>query len=221
VDPQILADVIDDAYLLPGPSELRAMRVDMFQQSLVNVDCGGKPLPLSNTAGRNNQSRYADLPLIAQKGLGEMNDPVQKLLVEGPKNCGAKLLDALPSQQDWANLGAQWGDLTQAAVQSGPVRQTLPEVTSCLREKSGLEVDPQDPTTSFLLSVDGDLYGQPSRAASQQEAIRLGKIYATCAAPFFDTLQAQLEKQRPALIERNRELLERFAGELAAAGYVP
>jgi hypothetical protein len=42
-----------------------------------------------------------------------------------------------------------------------------------------------------------------------------------CGTAYFARTQALLEAQRPAMIERHRELLERFARELVAIGYVP
>jgi hypothetical protein len=115
-------------------------------------------------------------------------------------------------------LDAAWAEVTRTATQSAPVVATHARTAACLRRQTGLTVDESDPVGSYLDSVDGTL----TKAADFTTARRrFSTVFATCAKDYFAALRAQLLAARPDLVERNRELLERYAGELAALGYVP
>ena len=45
--------------------------------------------------------------------------------------------------------------------------------------------------------------------------------FVRCTPSYFAAMAAQLKPMKRRLMERNRELLERYAAELAALGYVP
>ena len=48
VDPQVLSDVVDATFLVPGSSMARAMRVMQFGRSLAVRECGGPGVPLTS-----------------------------------------------------------------------------------------------------------------------------------------------------------------------------
>ena len=70
-------------------------------------------------------------------------------------------------------------------------------------------------------AVDYVLSGLSSAVLSAQDQRKFSLVYARCTRGYFAALAAQLRPMKRRLIERNRELLERFAAQLAALGYVP
>jgi len=216
VDPQILSDVAAGAFPLPGPSELRTMRVILASIGLPNVACGGENVrDLNNTSFRFDQARYADLDLIAAKGLTEPEMPQP---ARASPSCRMK---KLPSFGQWSELLVPWRDATLTAANAPSVVATHARTAECLRRASGLKVDDGDPTVSYLNAVDYLLSGLSSRVLSAQYQRKFSRAYARCTRSYFAVLGAQLRPVKQRLVERNRELLERYAAELAALGYVP
>jgi hypothetical protein len=214
LDPQVFSDVVAGVFPLPGRSQLRTIRVIMASVGLPNAACGGKNFADPGATDlRQDQARYADLELIAAKGLVERTSQPKPVLVA--ESC---LAAKTPSQVKWWALIEPWSEITRTAALSEPVVATHARVARCLREESGLTVDQTDPTASFLNSVDRNLSGAADPEADSRS---LSSAYATCTREYFDILSTQLRPQQEQLVERNRELLERYAGELAAIGYVP
>lgn len=216
VDPQIVSDVAAGAFPLPGESELRTMRVALASIGLSNAACGGENIAnLGDTSIRFDQARYADLKLIAEKGLSEPELPQPARASEA---CRAR---KLPSFSRWANLGAAWQDATLTAASSPEVVATHARTTACLERASGLRVESGEPTGSYLNAVDYVLSSQKSAQASARLQRAFAAAFVRCTPRYFAAMGAQLKPMKRRLVERNRELLERYAAELAALGYVP
>jgi hypothetical protein len=216
VDPQIVSDVAAGAFPLPGETELRTIRVTLASIGLSNAACGGESIAnLDDTSVRFDQARYADLKLIAAKGLTEPELPQPARASEA---CRAQ---KLPSFSQWANLGAAWQDATLTAAGAPEVVATHPRTASCLERASGLRVEPGDPTGSYLNAVDYALSGQSSASASSRLQHKFSAAFVRCTSSYFAAIAGQLKPMKRLLVERNRELLERYAAELAALGYVP
>jgi hypothetical protein len=216
VDPQIVSDVAAGAFPLPGDSELRTMRVTLASIGLANAACGGENIAnLGDTSLRFDQARYADLKLIAAKGLTEPELPQPARASEA---CRAQ---KLPSFAQWANLGAAWQDATLTAASAPEVVATHARTAECLQRASGLKVATGEPTGSYLNAVDYVLSSQTSPQASSRLRHKFAAAYVRCTPSYFAAMAAQLKPIKQRLVERNRELLERYAAELAALGYVP
>ncbi len=216
VDPQILSDVAAGAFPLPGPTQRRTIRVTLASIGLPNVACGGENFAnFSDTSFRFDQAHYADLELIGQKGLTE---PEFKQPPRADEQCRAA---KTPSFRHWYMLGAAWRDATLTAANSAPVVATHARTTACLQHETGLDVDAGDPTLSFLNAVDYALSGMKSLRKSRLLERRFSLAYAECTRSYFAALGAQLRPVKARLVERNRELLQQYASELAALGYVP
>lgn len=226
LDPQVFSDVVAGAFPMPGVTQRRTIRVQMAVHGIGNVACGGASFDgVSRTAWRFDQARFADLALIAEEGFVEQDaeDRLSKVVVDDAGRCIAQVL---PSHDDWVQLAAPWNDVVRAATQSDAVRATKPQVAECLSSESEVDtislLDPADPTGSFLTTVvPRHMQGLPDSVDSEREDLRLGRVYAACTAPYFEAMEEQLRPERNRMVERNRELLERFGAELAAAGYVP
>jgi hypothetical protein len=182
---------------------------------LPNVACGGENFAdVAATDMRIDQAHYADLELIAEKGLTEAPQPKPKMVDEACRTAKS------PSERAWRALDVPWAEVTRTATQSSSVVATHASTTACLRRQTGLTVDESDPAGSYLSNVDGAL--AKARTTDFTEARRRFSVaFATCAKDYFAAMAAELLAARPALVERNRELLERYAAELAALGYVP
>lgn len=216
VDPQILSDVAAGAFPLPGPSELRTIRITLASIGFPNAACGGRNFAnLNNTSFRFDQARYADLNLIAKKGLSE---PELRQPARVNAACRAR---KVPAFSRWYALSALWQDATLTAADSSPVVATHARTAACLHRVTQLTVSAGDPTASYLNSVDYALSGLKSRKQSKTLERRFSLAYARCTTSYFAALGAQLRPVKARLIERNRELLEQYASELAALGYVP
>jgi hypothetical protein len=216
VDPQVLSDVAAGAFPLPGPSELRTIRVTLASIGLPNAACGGENVrDVDDTSLRFDQARYADLELIATKGLTEREMPQP---ARASPSCRTK---KLPSFGQWSALAAPWQDATLTAANAPSVVATHARNAECLRRASGLKVDDGDPTASYLNAVDYLLSGLSSSVLSARYQRKFSRVYARCTRSYFAALAAQLTPVKRRLVERNRELLERYAAELAALGYVP
>jgi hypothetical protein len=216
VDPQILSDVAAGAFPMPGGSQLQTMRVMLASIGLPNVACGGENFhDLSDTSFRFDQARYADLDLIAGKGLTE---PGMAQPTRADEACRAR---KTPSYSQWHMLGAAWRDATLAAANASRVVATHARTAQCLQRASGLRVDAGDPTASYLAAVDYALSALKSAEVSSSSERKFSAAFAHCTRSYFAALGAQLKPAKQRLVERNKELLERYAAELAALGYVP
>lgn len=78
-------------------------------------------------------------------------------------------------------------------------------------------MEDDDPTT-FLRS---STYESSKTGDGREDEMRRAEAYADCMAEYFEVMESELLKKRPEFVERNREVLERFASELSGAGYVP
>ena len=219
VDPQILSDVADGAFPLPGPSELRTIRITLASIGFPNAACGGKNFAnLEDTALlRFDQARYADLQLIAKKDLVEPGTPPTM----PPRKSMSCLVSKAPAFLAWHALGSAWQDATLTAANSAPVVATHAKTASCLHNSTGLTVNVGDPTATYLNQVDYALSGAGSNARWATLERKFSLAYVRCTASYFAAMTAQLRPAKARLVERNRELLERYASELAALGYVP
>jgi hypothetical protein len=217
VDPQIFSDVAAGAFPLPGRSMLRTMRIMLASIELPSAACGGRTdLNLDSTNARFDQARYADLELIARKGLSEKN--TLPLMSRASDACTKA---KLPSFERWYNLASIWQDATLTAINSPRVGATRERTASCLRRVTGLNVEVADPTASFLRSVDYALSATGNARAIASQQREFSDAYVQCAGQYFAALATELNPVRARLVERNRELLEQYSAELAALGYVP
>lgn len=93
-------------------------------------------------------------------------------------------------------------------------------MAQCLREGSGLHVTDDNPSDSFLGAVDVAYFSVGS-TVTKETMWEWSRLYADCAAPYFEAVKRELLKLRPGLVERHREALEAFAAKLVDLGYVP
>lgn len=215
-EPQVVQDVIDATFSVPGPEMLRAMRIQEFDRNLGIVKCGGKSGPINGTSDRIDQARYPDLTLIRDRGFVEQAGVKSDDSRVAGLDKGCNLFPPLPSFQAWFVLDQPWRDVVDG-VENGAAVETLKEpMATCLVDRTGLKVDPDDPT-SFLRAVNL----ASATDASDAELKAYATAYADCGEPYFAKVRSLLLEKRPAFVERNRELIEKFASELVAAGYAP
>jgi hypothetical protein len=120
-----------------------------------------------------------------------------------------------------AKVATAWQNDTMLTVaNTADVLAAAKPTAQCLRDGSGLHVTDDDPSDSFLRSVDVAYFSRGS-TVTKATMWEWSRLYAECAAPYFDAVKTELLKVRPALIERNREALEVFAAQLVDLGYVP
>lgn len=213
-DPQIVQDVIDATYMVPGDAVRRAMRVNNFLRGVGLAECGGEAVPLESTYDRYSQDLYPDLSLIRARGFVEKAPDYDE---DPPGDCSELAPDGIPSWSEWFGLIGEWTDISYAVKdQDADVAAERPAMASCLQRRTGLSFDAHDPTT-FLRAVNE----ADAHTTSDKDRAEWAVTYAGCGADYFDAMESALMTRRPALIERNRELLERFAADLSAAGYVP
>ncbi|MDR1432433.1 MAG: hypothetical protein LBI99_09985 [Propionibacteriaceae bacterium] len=221
VDPQILSDAIDGALFVPGESMIRAMRVLRAGASIRAVDCGGEPFEnLDYTGDRFDQAVFPYLKLIADKGLVEHGEKPKGVRNGSGDEC---LLRSLPSFEDWMKLDFAWEDIVREEYHSNDLAQVLKRQAICLREKSGLKVDDDEPAARYMNSVDFAASSLDTDDHKEVEAFidRHSDIYVECTSEYETVFRERLLELRPAFIEKNRELLTKFALELSDAGYVP
>lgn len=215
VDPQILSDVVAAVFPVPGPSQVRTIRVLMASIALPNIACGGKGFADPNaTEMRMDQARYADLELIAEKGLAEKAQDKPRLRSADCREQKA------PALKEWPALESSWSDVTRTAALSDAVTKTHTQTTSCLKRQTGLKVNESDPTATYLSSADGAMAQAEADGLKGLEH-RLSAAFVTCTREYFQAIGVQLAPERARLVERNREVLQRSATELSALGYVP
>lgn len=232
VDPQVLDDVVAAAFPVPGPSVRRWMRVGNFTADFVKIACGStERLSIDRTTERYSQGEFPDLELIRTKGLVEKDPRVDRegnpLPVPGLEpGCDASskgnLFERMPSQQAWLNLQEPWNDVVATVEQDPSVVALKAPFAQCLRDGTqgtGIVVSSEDPGRTFLTQT--DLAYAHGTITTRERQGRIPKLYARCGAAYFGRTQVLLEAERPAMIERHRELLEQAARELVAMGYVP
>jgi hypothetical protein len=215
VDPQVFQDVVESAFLVPGRGQLRAIRLGNYTQDLMFKACGGEGPPLDSTANRFMQQEFPDLELIRERGLTEDDAPQGEA---GGKDCdmiSSGVLKRLPAFRDVNDLTEPWLDIANTAMQDSSLIALKDPMWKCMTNRSSLEIGKNVPVdflqaANFALSGDGKV-----------DLMDLSVIYADCSAPYFDRLKQLLLKKRPSMVERNRELIERYASELVATGYVP
>lgn len=151
------------------------------------------------------------LELIREKGFTE---PSQESFRGARDDCqiGDELQAAAPAWQAWFELAGPWHELVETALKDESLTSLKEPMAQCLNTATGLDVDARDPATSFLGAVDG------SDVAERQQ---LAIAYAECGADYFGRLEQLLLDERPAMVEQHRELLEGFARQITALGYVP
>jgi hypothetical protein len=216
-DPQVMQDVIEAAFMVPGPEVRRAMRVSEFNRQTAIEECGGEPVSIDGTSGRFDQSRFADLELIRKKGFSEQEETERedRQLEAMDPGCD-DLAPDFPSFEKWNVLGQHWMDVVQTVEQDSGLLALEAPMAECLTKRTGLDVDPSNPTT-FLSAVNvANVEG-----ATENEMMDLAAAYADCGAPYFTKLHDLLLEERPAMVERHRELIDRFTSEIVDAGYVP
>ncbi len=215
----MLQDVISAAFEMPGGQMRRAMRVLQFTRNLGIEECGGEPGAVDGTYNREDQSRFADLDLIREKGGFFEQDAVEDedKRLEGLDADCTDLEPDLPHYAGWRQASDSWYEVVLSAEQSAAVQDKKPGLARCLSEKSGSKISVADPVNDYLKQVNDENAG----GASESRLLDLGVFYADCAQDYFSTLRKELQRSRPRFIDRNRETLDDFAAELVAAGYVP
>lgn len=213
-DPQILSDVVEASYMVPGPNVRRAMRVKLAIKNTIQTGCGARPIDIDSTYDRFDQAHYADLDLIAQRGLTETES--NSVDAEVDESCAKKVF---PLSEVWfQSTGQAWYEATQEAVNDPAVIATHAPTAECLSAKIGWTVEQSDPVAYFLANADRHLQQSSDWKEAHDKASR---VFVECTGQYFASLRQALLPRRQALVERNRELLQSMADELAAKGYVP
>ncbi|MCW2839166.1 MAG: hypothetical protein JWR55_649 [Aeromicrobium sp.] len=216
-DPQVMQDVIEATFMVPGIGVLRAMRVREFGRQKAIAECGGEPVSIDGTSGRFDQSRFADLELIRQKGFSEQKEVERedRQLEAMDPGCD-DLAPNFPSFAEWIILQGSWMDVVRTVEQDPGLLALKAPMAKCLTKRTGLDVDASNPTR-FLSAVNiANVKG-----ATENEMMDLAAAYADCGAPYFAKLHDLLLDERPAMIERHREVIDRYTAEIVDAGYVP
>ncbi|GAA3647258.1 hypothetical protein GCM10022237_03480 [Nocardioides ginsengisoli] len=232
VDPQVLDDVAAMVFPAPGPSVRRMMRVSNFIGDFISITCGStERLSIDRTLERFEQDVFPDLELIRTKGFVEVNPRADRKGNVSPppgfrKGCDARskgnLFERVPSRNDAMNLREPWDDVVTTVEQDPSVVALKAPFAQCLRKGTkgtGIVVSNEDPAPTFLSQ--SDLASYLGKLTVRENKRLIPRLYVRCGRRYFARTQALLEARRPAMIERHRELLERFARELVAIGYVP
>lgn len=219
VDPQVMSDVVAATFTVPGPEVRRQMRVVEFGRGLAIRECGGSPLPVDVTYNRRDQSHFPDLDLIRVRGFAEQDGLRQEdeILAGLDPSC-TDLAPDLTTQDDWVALGDVWNDVMLSADQDARLEPLKAPLADCLTSRTGRDVDATDPVNSYLRGV--NLEASTDDVGAEQMA-PLAVAYADCAEDYFATYRKILLEERPALVEKHREVIEAYAAELVDAGYVP
>jgi hypothetical protein len=232
VDPQVLDDVAATVFPAPGAGVRRMMRVQNFISDFIVITCGStQRLSIDRTVERFEQQVFPDLDLIRTKGFVEKDPRVDRegnpLPLPGLRQgCDARskgnIDERVPSWHTAMDLRQPWDDVVATVEQDPSVVALKGPFAQCLREGTkgtGMVISGEDPASTFLTQTDlAIMRGKLSMADRDR---RIPRLYVRCGTAYFARTQALLEAQRPAMIERHRELLERFARELVAIGYVP
>ena len=232
VDPQVLDDVAATVFPAPGPSVRRMMRVSTFMTDFIETTCGStERRSIDRTVERAEQQVFPDLELIRTKGLVEIDPRADREGNIPPppgfrQGCDARskgnLFERVPSRLPAMNLREPWRDVVATVEQDPSVVALKAPFAQCLRngtKGTGMVISSEDPAPTFL--TQSDLAWVRGKLTKRENERLIPRLYVKCGTAYFARTQALLEAQRPAMIERNRELLERFARELVAIGYVP
>ncbi|MEO6715255.1 MAG: hypothetical protein ABIM89_17785 [Mycobacteriales bacterium] len=216
-DPRVFDDVVAGAFPMPGRTQRRTIRVRHIARSIVNVACGGQPFQdLESTAARFDQARTPDLDLIADKGFVEQSAAQEAGDVKVALNDCVQ--STLPSYEAWSDLAGPWDVVITAAVRAPQVAAAEGAVASCARNKYGFRVSAGDPIGSLM--SDGQFMGtDPAKYTDQMRTV--SAIFADCTRGYFGAIEKALEPERRTMVAAHRDLLGRFAAEIAAAGYPP
>lgn len=241
-------DVTAMLFPVGGPTIRRGARASNVMANAQAKNCGGIIVDIDDTSGRLDQALLADLELIESKGLMEFGDPkADGTPVDGSSALARELQSAelaqqvtvahgavdVPSLNDlWLRCAAEvfsearnldplreeWDAvLTRVATQGAVVNQNQ-RVATCLEGASGIEVDRDAPTRSFLDEADGVLASSEDRSGDLD---RLSRAYVGCTAGYFATVRGLLTVEQARMVEANGALIESVAGDLLAAGYSP
>ncbi len=216
-DPQVVQDVVEASFMVPGEQVRRGMRIMEFVRQKGIESCGGRFGSIDGTANRFDQSRLADLSLIRERGLVEQDAVDREDRVLSGLTPGCNLVPDLPRLTDWRTLPESWSDVVASEALSASLDPSKQTMAQCLRAKTGLAVNATDPAASYLSSVNQAM----AQGATEARQMQLAAAYADCSQEHFSKLRDLLLKRRPAFVERNRELLQQFASGLVRAGYVP
>lgn len=214
VDPQVLSDVIEGTFGVPGPGQRRSIRINTFIRSWMARQCGGQGAPINSTAERFSQDTTPDLELIRERGFVE---EYVNMSEGARRGCDAmspgNLVDQAPTFQAWFAVKALWAvEVEKTVIADDRVTALKKPLAQCLQQRSGLSVSAANPTTRYVSAVDG---------ADDEDKQRFATIYADCGGEYFAMVQNLMLEERPEWVERHREVLEKFAGEAVALGYVP
>ena len=219
VDPQVMSDVVDATFTVPGPGVRRGMRVHEFSRGVAVRECGGDPMPVDSTQNRRDQSHFPDLELIRERGFAEpqATEREDRVLETLDASC-PDLAPDWRSQRDWLALGETWNDVVMAVDQDPRMDSPKGPAAECLIRRTGRDVDPADPINSFLRGVDVDTLAD---GTSSSQIDQWADAYADCTEDYFAAFGRLLLEVRPTLVEQHREVIEAYASELVGAGYVP
>jgi hypothetical protein len=235
VDPQIFEDVVAFGFTTPS-RQRRAIRVSNMIGNLRIERCGrrGPILPLSDTFIRFDQAYYADISLVHEKGLAEPPPagggplyvesdgsavPIQRDGSDVVADCNDSLLPSFPLV--FSVLDPIWREATLAVAGQQPVQAEASLAAACLEDLSGFDLGDSDQIASYLAQVDMATVSAATTDESNDPQRRFSDYFVECTDGYFSAIEEGLEQVLPELIERNRELLDALAFELAAMGYVP
>ncbi|UUZ59072.1 hypothetical protein [Nocardioides sp. B-3] len=213
VDPKVLSDVIEGTFSVPGPGQRRSIRINTFIRSWMAQQCGGRGAPIDDTSERFSQDTTPDLELIRERGFTE--DYVN-MFAGARRDCDAaspgNLIDQAPTFQAWSELRSPWAEVERTVTADNRVAALRGPLAGCLEQRSGLTVSVRNPASSYLSGVDG---------AADADRQRLATIYADCGKDYFAMVETLMLEQRSEMVNRHRDILERFAVEVVSLGYTP
>jgi hypothetical protein len=227
VDPQVLQDVIEASFMVPGDGVRRAMRVREFNRQAGIRKCGGQPTrSLDTTANRWDQSLFPDLELIREKGFGgdqkeEASDAGldDKALESISQEC-KNLFPPIPDFETWFALQGVWYDTVLSQLQAPAMVPLKKPMATWLTDRTGLKVAQDDPAR-FYLAVLTKRWLALSKEDWEAQRSTYVDAFIDCGQEYYDTLTKLLLPERDKMVEQNREVLTSFAIHLVEAGYVP
>lgn len=218
VEAQAFRDVVEYIYMIPGPGQLRAIRVSNFVQDQYLSACGkGSPIPLADTSGRLMQQLFPDLELIRTKGLVE-DDPKGENSAESG-HCSLTsdpMAQIAPSLQDASALNDSWTAEAQQIQRGARFQSLRGPMRKCMQSRSSLKVGKNVPD-AYLDAVNLAMSGRGTNA----DLAHYSKIYADCSKRYFGRLARVLSAKRTGEVKRHSDTLKRLAAELTNAGYTP
>ena len=213
VDRQIMADVVDFAFPVGGPSMLRQMRVEQAIFSIQADDCGGKyRFDPDYTGARLDQLRYPYLDLIEQKGFSEP-EPAFGDRYDSRAACASK---SLPSWPSVLRLSPEWDQVTTKVWNRPAIQTALTAAGKCLESKTGRQLG-----ATGAAKVEG-FFGLLERIDLTAQGLKnYAGYYVTCMADYSAAMQVALQAEASAAFAKHKDVLVAFAQELEDAGYVP